>query len=151
MSQTTTEPRRGSYLVPSIEHATVADAMHPGIYACDPDATVTEVARLLAARHVHCVAVVGISHREPQGGVWGIVSDHDLVGAVVHTGIEDTAASLAQASVVSVTPETPLKQAAELMLAHGTGHLVVIAPESQRPVGIISTLDIAGVLAWGEG
>jgi hypothetical protein len=28
-----------SYLMPSIAHATVADAMHPGIMTCDPDAT----------------------------------------------------------------------------------------------------------------
>jgi CBS domain-containing protein len=37
------------------------------------------------------------------------------------------------------------------MLTHGVSHLVVIEAESERPVGILSTLDIAGVLAWGEG
>ena len=44
----------------------------------------------------------------------------------------------------------PLREAGELMLSHGTTHVVVIDPEIQRPIGILSTLDIAGVLAWGE-
>ena len=29
-------------------------------------------------------------------------------------------------------------------------HVMAVNPESGRPVGILSTLDIAGVLAWGE-
>jgi CBS domain-containing protein len=45
----------------------------------------------------------------------------------------------------------PLREAAQLMLRHGVGHLVVIHPETLRPIGVLSTLDIAGVLAWGEG
>lgn len=36
------------------------------------------------------------------------------------------------------------------MLAHGASHLVVVDPRAERPVGILSTLDIAGALAWGE-
>ena len=40
MPDTTTTTTHGSYLMPSLEHATVADAMHPGILSvragCDP-------------------------------------------------------------------------------------------------------------------
>jgi hypothetical protein len=36
------------------------------------------------------------------------------------------------------------------MLAHGTPHVLVIDSVKQRPVGMLSTLDIAGILAWGE-
>jgi hypothetical protein len=36
------------------------------------------------------------------------------------------------------------------MIVHGETHVVVIAPGTQRPIGILSTLDIAGILAWGE-
>lgn len=43
MPDTATTPRHGSYLMPSLEHATVADAMHPGILSCEPDATLTDV------------------------------------------------------------------------------------------------------------
>ena len=151
MPDTTMQSFRGSYLVPSLEHATVADAMHPGIVSCEPDATLTEAARMMATHHVHCLAVIGVSHQGPEFGVWGILSDLDLVRAGVGDGAEKTAGALAQESVYSVTPATPLREAGQLMLTHGTSHLVVIEAESERPIGILSTLDIAGVLAWGEG
>jgi CBS domain-containing protein len=43
-----------------------------------------------------------------------------------------------------------LREAGELMLANGAAHVVVVDPELQRPIGILSTLDIAGVFGWGE-
>ncbi len=151
MPKTTVEPYHGSYLMPSLEHATVADAMHPGILSCSPDATLTELARVMASNHVHCIAVMGIAH---DGGgetlVWGIVSDLDLVRAGIQSGVEETASTLAARPIVTVEPGTPLRDAGELMLLHGTTHVVVIDPAAQRPVGILSTFDIAGVLAWGE-
>jgi CBS domain-containing protein len=146
----TTSPPRGSFLMPSLQHATVSDAMHPGILACEPDATLTEVAQMMATYHVHCVAVVGISHEEPQCGVWSVISDLDLVRACIGDGHTQSARAIAQQPLVSVEPSMPLRQAGELMLTHGISHLVVVEPGSQRPTGILSTADIAGVLAWGE-
>jgi CBS domain-containing protein len=151
MSHTITEPMHGSYLMPRLEHATVSDAMHPGIVSCEADATLTDVARLMATHHVHCVAVMGIAY-EPPGEklVWGIVSDLDLIRAGIRTSGEQPAGAIALQPVVSVEPTTPLRDAGELMLSHGAAHLVVIDPALQRPIGILSTLDVAGVLAWGE-
>ncbi len=150
MSATTPHSYHGSYLMPSIEHATVADAMHPGIMTCDPDATLTQVARMMATHHVHCLAVMGLSHEHGESLVWSIVSDLDLVRAGIGDGTEQTASTIGTSPIVSVAPTTPLQEAAELMLAHGTPHVLVIDPAKQRPVGMLSTLDVAGVLAWGE-
>jgi CBS domain-containing protein len=141
---------RGSYLMPSLRHATVADAMHPGILSCHPDAPLIEVARMMASNHVHCLAVVGVSHQDPVCGVWGVVSDLDLVRAGLQEREEATARTLATQPLVTVEPTMPLRDAAELMLLDETSHLVAIDPEAGRPVGILSTLDVAGVLAWGE-
>jgi CBS domain-containing protein len=151
MSESTLPSEHGSYLMPSIANATVGDAMHPGILSCEPDASLTEVARLMATHHVHSLAVIGIAHSELEHGVWGIVSDLDLLRAAARDVEVETAGSLAQQPLVSVTPSTPLLEAADLMLTHGVSHLVVVEPESQRPIGIVSTLDVVGVLAWGEG
>ena len=140
----------GSYLMPSLEHATVADAMHPGIVSCDPDLTLTEVARTMATNHVHCVAVMGISHAEPERLVWGIITDLDLVQAGLEGGEEPTARSLARHQVVMVDTTTPLREACQLMLDERTSHLVVRDNARMMPVGILSTLDVAGALAWGE-
>jgi len=150
MSVTTSLPLRGSYLMPSLERATVSDAMHPGILACEPDASLSEVAQMMATHHVHCIAVVGISREDPQCGVWSVISDLDLVRAGIQGAETASARSIAQQPLVTVEPSTRLRDAGALMLDHGTTHLVVIEPDSQRPIGILSTADIAGVLAWGE-
>jgi CBS domain-containing protein len=149
MPDTAMKPH-GSYLTQSIEHATVSDAMHPGILSCEPDATLTEVAKMMAGHHVHCVAVVGISHEQPECFVWGIVSDLDLVRAGIEGDAGETARALASQPIVVVEPAMPLRDAAREMLEHGVSHVVVADPVAQRPVGVLSTLDIAGVLAWGE-
>lgn len=139
----------GSYLMPSLEHATVADAMHPGVMTCDPDATLTEVARMMATHHVHCVVVIGIEHEHGESLTWGIISDLDLIKAGVDSA-EHTAATMAAGEIITVEPTTPLREAAQVMLDNSDPHLLVIDARKQRPVGIISTLDIAGLLAWGE-
>src|SRR5947209_14686001 len=150
MSLTTGQPSRGSYLMPSLQHATVSDAMHPGILACEPDAGLPEVAQLMATHHVHCVAVVGISHEEPQCGVWSVISDLDLVRAGIRDGETVTARFIARQPLVTVEPSLPLREAGELMLSNGLSHLVGIEPGTDRPIGILSSPDIAGVLAGGE-
>jgi len=150
MPDTSTTPIHGSYLMPSMERATVADAMHPGILTCEPDVGISEVARMMATHHVHCIAVVGISYGSPECYVWGIVSDLDLLGAGIGGEPGTTARDLANQPVITVKATTPLREAGQLMLQHGVSHLVVSDPETQRPTGIISTLDVAGVLAWGE-
>lgn len=150
MSTTITAHERGSYLMPSLEHATVADAMHPGILSCEPDVTLTEVARMMATHHVHCLAVMGISHTEPESLVWGIITDLDLLRLGLDAGAEATARTLAQQPLITVDSHTPLREAGQLMLDHHVSHLVVTDVKRLLPVGILSTLDVAGVIGWGE-
>jgi CBS domain-containing protein len=68
----------------------------------------------------------------------------------VAAGPETIARDLAQQPVISVAPTTPLAVAGELMVHHRVSHLVVIDEDRLVPIGIVSTLDLAGVLAWGE-
>jgi CBS domain-containing protein len=150
VSATTIQPYHGSYLMPGLEHATVSDAMHPGILSCGADATLIDVARLMTTHHVHCVAVMGISHDGPgEKLVWGIISDLDLLRAGIRTRADQPAGAIALQPIISVEPTMALRDAGELMLANGATHVVVVDPELQRPIGILSTLDIAGVFAWG--
>jgi CBS domain-containing protein len=151
MSEGSILPSHGSYLLPHLEHATVADAMHPGILSCDADATLIEVARVMSTHHVHCIVVKGA----PEGDadelpVWGIISDLDVLRAGIRPDAPETAAALARQPVVRLQTTAALRDAAELMLTRGTSHIVAVNPETGHPIGILSTLDIAGVLAWGE-
>jgi len=146
MSESSVVTGHESHRPPRFEHATVADAMHPGILTCDAETTLAEVARIMSTHHVHCVAVGGAAE---ESGVWGIITALDLVAAGLRPDPPDTAGGFAQKLVISVKTTTALRDAADLMLTKRTSHAVVVGPETECPVGILSTLDIARVLAWG--
>lgn len=57
---------------------------------------------------------------------------------------------VAQEGLDTVSSEEPLRLAAEKMRDRHVSHLVVSDAHNGRPVGMLSTLDIAGILAWGE-
>lgn len=146
----TTQPHRGSYLSPAFETASVGDVMHPGVMSCPPSASLLTVAQTMATHHVHSVVIGGVATDARHGDhlVWGLISDMDLVRAS-QTGIEgQTAEDVCRTEAVSVDPSTPLTTAAKLMLDHSTSHLIVIS--GGAPIGVISSLDIAGALAWGR-
>jgi CBS domain-containing protein len=50
---------------------------------------------------------------------------------------------------VTVAADESLERAAQLMAEHQVSHLVVIQPHPGHPVGVLSALDLAGVLASG--
>jgi CBS domain-containing protein len=146
----TVQSHPGSYVLPAFERATVADVMRPGVMSCAPDAPLVTVAQTMATHHVHAVVVAGVT-KDAAGGdhlIWGLVSDMDIVRAA-ESGIEGHAASdAARTELVSVDPSTSLAEAARLMQAHRSSHVIVT--REGHPVGVLSSLDIAGALAWGR-
>ena len=146
----TIQPYRGSYLAPAFEHASVADVMHPGVMTCPPDAPLVTVAQTMATHHVHAVVVGGIGTDRVHGDhlVWALISDMDLVRAAEIGIAGRTAAEVARTEAITVDPSTPLATAARLMDVHGTSHLIVAS--NGAPIGVVSSLDIAGALAWGQ-
>ena len=136
---------QGSYLTPSFEHATVADAMRPGVITCRPDATMGMVARIMASEHVHAVVVTGLEGEKP----WGVVGDRDLLAAA--RDADKPASWCANTEIVSVLPGDTLASAVDLMQSHGVTHLLVGDPAAGPPIGVVSSLDVAGIVAWGRG
>jgi predicted transcriptional regulator len=104
----------------------------------------------MADESIHCVLVVGIERRERgERLTWGIVSDLDLMGAL-QPGCENASAGdLAATDVLTVEPTDSLEHAAQLMAEHETTHLIVTSPTTDRPLGIVSSLDIARLAAEG--
>ena len=149
---TPTEPYagEGSYRMPNLEHARVRDAMRHGVLTCPPETSLTTVARMLAHNHVHAI-VVTQPHAESDEAerAWAVVSDADVLRAR-RDAADATAGGLATTDVVTVAPDDPLDWVADRMLEHKASHAVVVAREDERPVGMISTLDIAGVVGWGR-
>ena len=131
----------GSYRSPSFEHALVSDAMRHGVIAIVPDAPLRDVARVMASNHVHSVVVTG-------GGdaPVGVVTERELLAAAGRE--EETAVSLAK-DPITVAADDSLEQATRLMLDHGVTHVLVI-DVGGRPQGVLSALDVAGVIAWNQ-
>lgn len=119
--------------------------MHWGVVSCPADASLDIVAALMSAERIHCVVVV---HDSDSGMLWGVVSDLDLVAAAsVRPLAEQRAGGTAMRPAVTIAPSASLDIAARLMTKAGVSHLVVVDPVERRPVGILSTLDLAGALA----
>jgi CBS domain-containing protein len=134
-----------------VSRLTVREVMHPGIVSCAPDTGAAQVARMMADRGVHCVAVEAPA-KDGVGPprVWGIISDLDVLSALGRPGVTATAADLASEPVITVRPSSAVRDAAEAMVRHGAHHVVVADPERHAPVGVLSTLDVAAVLARQE-
>ena len=124
----------------------VTDAMRWGLVSCAADAPLTAVAALMRDRRVHCVVVIDESSRER--GLWGVVSDLDLIAAAsVRPLDQQTAAGTAMRPAVTIAPGETLEEAMKRMTTHGVSHLVVVDPADTYPLGVLSTLDLAAVLA----
>jgi CBS domain-containing protein len=127
---------------PEFETFTVLNALQLRLIDCSADADVRTIARKMAEHNVHCVIVRGT---EPDG--WSIVSDLDLMAALRPELSGATAGQLAATDSLVVDPTDSLEHAAQLMSEHQTTHAVVVDPVTRRPIGILSTLDVARFLA----
>jgi CBS domain-containing protein len=135
----------------SLEHVSTADAMNAGVIRCAPETPLRAVARLMATYDVHAVYVFDFGQEDDESvRIWGLVSDLDVAAAwpVID---QRTAGGTAVAPVLTVSADEPLEQAAELMAQKGSSHLAVLDPATGRPVGVLSTLDVARVIAAEQG
>lgn len=129
---------------PASARIPVSAAMHVGVLTCTRETSLARVAELMAGERVHCV-VVTYNASDP-GGLWGLVSDLDLVAAAGVRDLEEqTAGATAATIALTIEPTETLQRAAQLMTEHGTAHLVVV-DATRRPMGILSTLDVAAAL-----
>jgi CBS domain-containing protein len=115
----------------------IRDVMTESVVTADSDSSVREVAELMRERNVGSVVLV--TGETPAG----IVTDRDLVLSVVadDRGGGDRATDHASAPVVTAAVEMDVRQAAELMIAHGIRRLPVL--DGERLTGIITLDDLA--------
>lgn len=130
-----------------LETAPVREVMHEGVVTCGLYAPMSEVARKMAANRIHCVVVWNEPARNEAAELWGVVSDLDLVKIASTEDLSGRAAGDSAATpALMVAPDETLHRAMQLMAEHETTHLVVVDPETAKPVGVLSTLDVAAVL-----
>ena len=101
----------------------------------------------MALHHVHMIVVSDPADGSP----WGVLSDGELVSALLDFDGEDhLLRDVANRDLNTISSSEPLSAAVELMRDRGIAHLLVRDAQSGKPTGMLSTLDVAGILAWGE-
>jgi CBS domain-containing protein len=133
----------GSWRAPSFEHARVSDVMRSGVIGCPPEASLRTVAQMMATNHVHSVVLTAAGEDPVR-----VVSDRELLAAA-GPGAEHRDAGSVAVDPITVATDELLSRAVELMVENGTTHLLVV-DDARRAVGVVSALDVAGVLAWGR-
>ena len=122
--------------------------MHHGVTTCAPDVSLTTVARSMAEHRVHCIAVAGVDVTSggDQHFTWALIDDLSLVRALHRRETSMPAAAIAEPAPPAAREGDTLDQAAKLMVARGTSHVVAIG-RSGLPSGMVSTLDIALIVS----
>lgn len=126
----------------------VKDLMHTGLITCKPTATLGQVAVLLNQHHVHALVVA-----DRDGRTLGLISDFDLMAGEWLSSDEEsltvmrklTAADLMSQPVDTVEANTPLAEAASLIMEKKVSRLLVT--ENGKSVGIISLSDFVSSIA----
>ena len=135
-------PARPAISVGKLERHTVADVMHRGLIVLPATAPLVDVAAALVERRAHSVMVA----RE---GGWAFVTDMDVVAGAVGDEPAPTAGEMASVGLAMVRFDATLELAASLVAEGRAGHAVAVDGEG-FPVGVVSTLDLVGVIAAGE-
>ena len=142
---------RDEELPAPFETGTVGDAMSHGLISCPPETPLRVVARMMATYGVHAIFVFEYAAEDESPRLWAVVSDLDLVAATRLDLDTLTAGASAVTPLVTVAADRSIAEAGSLMAQYGIAHLAVTEPGSRRPIGVISTLDIARAIAAGHG
>jgi CBS domain-containing protein len=136
----------------AFETATVGDAMSRGVISCPPETPLRVVARMMATYGVHAIFVFErLDEYDEAPRLWAVVSDLDLVAAAQLDLDTVTAGATAVTPLVSIAADRSIAEAGSLMSQYGIAHLAVTEPGSRRPIGVISTLDVARAVAADLG
>jgi CBS domain-containing protein len=114
----------------------IRDVMTPNPRTVTPDDSIESAARIMRDLDTGAVPVV------QNGRPIGMITDRDIViRAIADGGANRTVREVVTDRLVSVSPETSTREAAELMSEHQIRRLPVV--ENDRLVGIVSLGDLA--------
>ncbi len=117
----------------------VKHIMHNGVISCRSDTPVSDVVRILSDTDIHALVITGDS-----GEVVGLISHMDIIPHHAEDLSHLTAAQIMTNKVISVAPESSVRDAIDVMVSKRIHRLVVTQPEGDKlmPVGVLSTTDI---------
>jgi len=123
---------------------TVNDVMTQHVVTTNNGQTVKNAARVMANHGISCVLVFS------NDGLKGILTERDIVTRVVCAGLDPGEVSVDEIMsepVIVIGSDTPLEQAAEIMLTQRIKKLPVMEGQDNelKVVGILSLIDVASV------
>jgi CBS domain-containing protein len=116
----------------------IREVMTTDVRACEPNATVTDAAKLMAKEDVGPIPIV------EEGRLVGLITDRDIVVRVAAEEKDPKATTVGQIAskdLVTVSPDTDLDEALALMAKRQVRRLPVV--EGDRLIGIVAQADIA--------
>jgi CBS domain-containing protein len=123
----------------------VKDWMHRGVITCRPDTPVDQVAATMDEKDISALVVI-----DETGDAVGVISRTDLVNArFIQPYLKHwrgmSAEHLMSKPVISVSPDTRIKEAVAVLQERRIHRLVVVEQHAGRvlPIGILSVTDLA--------
>jgi isocitrate dehydrogenase len=128
---------------------TVGEIMTSPVITVPPTMPAEEALHLMRGKHIHSVIV------EPAqpGGAYGIMTQRDLLRKVIAADrplLNVTVSDLMTSPLITVSPDTPIKQCSIIMLDANIRRAVVL--KGGQLVGIVSDTDIFQAVeehGWG--
>jgi CBS domain-containing protein len=121
----------------------VREIMRPGVISIPADASIRQAYGAIAAHGVHAVLVVERKSGAPRG--W--VTASGLLQWALRDSHNHTAAQAICEPIHTVSPSTPVREAAELLLERGVSHVLVAHRGDSVPEGVISDTDVVRLVS----
>lgn len=124
----------------SVRDYLVRDVMSTPVLKVLPMVTVREGAEMMVERGVGSLVVV-----TETDSLIGIVTKTDIIARVVARGLnpeEVRVGDIMTRNPIYIFADDSIERAVDLMSSHRIGHLPVLDPETNKPIGMISKWDI---------
>lgn len=126
----------------------IRDVMCRGVVTCRVDATAAESAKIMLDNDVSALVVV-----DERLSACGVISKTDLIGFYGKELSQITAEDIMTSEIFTVSPDTAVYEAVQLMLEYRIHQLVIVTQGGahRRPVGIFTTGDAVALMAGESG
>lgn len=126
----------------------IRDFMRRGVVTCGVDANAAEVARIMLDNDVSALVVI-----DERLNACGVISKTDLIGYYGKDLSLITAEDIMTFEILTVSPDTLVHEAVQLMLERRVHQLVIVTKGGahRRPVAIFTTGDAVALMAGKLG
>jgi len=126
---------------------TVRDIMTKNVITVDLDTPASEIIKKMVTKEISGIAVLDFS-----GDLVGVVSGLDIFKLLKEDSFDKmmalTAENVMTPFTINIDPDTPLTEAATILLENGIHRLIVTtSPSHKKPIGLVSSTDILRELA----